>query len=421
MTQFRTLDHIVLPIIAWDPERPAEWINDHVAMVHATSNAYVVTGRDGDVVINTTSANQAPRARAKFEALLGGRYAPVKVIFTQSHPDHIGGWRTFGGDTAELIGQAMFSRICAERKMLAAFFAPRNANVLAAMIPPGTPDLGWFTTPDPEPLTTFGDEMAFTAGGRQYQLLSMPSGETLDALAVWLPEERIVFTGNWAGAVYGALPNFYTARGDRDRSIPGWLEDCDRLLALEPEVLITGHEQPIIGAGHIRATLGKVRDAVRYIHDETVRGMTSGATLPEIQAAMRLPEDLTPRDGRCPPHWIARSVWEEYAGWFRQERTSELYPTPPSAVWPEVVAMAGGPAAIAERALIHLKDGAPEKALHLIEMAVAAAPFDHSVRQTELAILDALADGTQGRIFDLLGWLEGRIMAARKALHGAAQ
>jgi hypothetical protein len=83
--------------------------------------------------------------------------------------------------------------------------------------------------------------------------------------------------------------------------------------------------------------------------------------------------------------------------------------------------MAGGPAAIAERALIHLKDGAPEKALHLIEMAVAAAPFDHSVRQTELAILDALADGTQGRIFDLMGWLEGRIMAARKALHGAAQ
>jgi alkyl sulfatase BDS1-like metallo-beta-lactamase superfamily hydrolase len=149
--------------------------------------------------------------------------------------------------------------------------------------------------------------------------------------------------------------------------------------------------------------------------------MTSGATLPEIQAAIRLPEDLAPRDGRCPPHWIARSVWEEYAGWFRQERTSELYPTPPSAVWPEVVTMAGGPAAIAERALAHLKDGAPEKALHFIEMAVVAAPSDQSVRTAELAILDALADDTQGRVFDLLGWLEGRIMAARRALHEAAQ
>ena len=416
MPQFRTLDHIVLPMIAWDPNRPAEWVDDRIAMVHATSNAYVVAGEDGDVVINTTSANQSPRARAKFEALLGRPLRPAAIVFTQSHPDHIGGWQTFADAGAELIGQAMFRRICAERKMLAPFFGPRNANVLAAMIPPGAPDLGWFTTPDPEPLTTFGDTMAFTAAGRRYQLISMPSGETLDALAVWLPDERTVFTGNWAGAIYGALPNFYTARGDRDRSIPRWLEDCDRLLALEPELLITGHEQPIVGADHIRTTLGKVRDTVQYIHDETVKGMTAGATLAEIQATLQLPTDLTPRDGRCPPHWIARSVWEEYAGWFRQERTSELYPTPASAVWPEVVAMAGGAGAIAGKARAHLADGDPEKALHLIEMAITAAPLDRTVRETELAILEALADRTEGRVFDLLGWIEGRIMAARKAL-----
>ena len=416
MPKFSTLDHIVLPLIAWDPARPAEWINDHIAMVHATSNAYVITSEDGDVLINTTSANQSPRAREKFEALLGRPLRPLKIVFTQSHPDHIGGWQTFADGDTELFGQEIFRRICAERKMLGTFFGPRNANVLATMIPPGSMDLSWFTTPNPEPLTTFADTLAFTAAGRRYELISMPSGETLDALAVWLPDERTAFTGNWAGAIYGALPNFYTARGDRDRSIPRWLEDCDRLLALEPEVLITGHEQPIVGAAHIRATLGKVRDAVRYIHDETVKGMTSGATLPEIQAALKLPPQLEPRDGRCPPHWIARSVWEEYTGWFRQERTSELYPTPPSAVWPEVVDMAGGAAAVADRAAQHLAAGEAEKALHLIEMALAAAPLDRKVRETELAILEVLADGTEGRIFDLLGWLEGRIMTAQQAL-----
>ena len=51
MTRYTTLNHIVLPMIAWDPDRPAEWINDHIAMVHATSNAYVVAGDDGDVVL----------------------------------------------------------------------------------------------------------------------------------------------------------------------------------------------------------------------------------------------------------------------------------------------------------------------------------------------------------------------------------
>ena len=416
MTRYRTVDHLILPMIAWDPARPAAWINDHIAVVHATSNAYVIVGDDGDVIINTTTAAQAPRAREKFEALLGRPLNPARIIFTQSHPDHTGGWQIFAGPQTEMIGQQMFRQICAERKMLGAFFGPRNANVLAAMTPPGAPGNNWFDTPDPEPLTTFSDELGFIVSDRRYQIISMPSGETLDALAVWLPDERIVFTGNWAGAIHGALPNFYTARGDRDRSIPRWLQDCDRLLALEPDLLVTGHEQPIAGAGRIRADLGNVRDAVRFIHDETVRGMAAGTPLPDIMAALTLPDDLTPRDGRCPPHWIARSVWEEYAGWFRQERTSELYPTPASAIWPELVEMAGGAVEVAARARAHLDIGAAEKALHLIEMAVVAEPDNRQVRETELAIYEVLADRTEGRIFDLLGWLEGRMIAARAAI-----
>ena len=416
MTRYTTLNHIVLPMIAWDPDRPAEWINDHIAMVHATSNAYVVAGDDGDVVINTGTAAQGPKVREKFERLLGRPLEVAKVVFTQSHPDHVGGWQVFADPGAELIGQRKFPQICAERRMLGPFFAPRNANVIAAMIPPGTNSHNWFDTADPAPLTTFADTLDFSVADRRCRLISVPAGETLDALAVWLPEEKTLFTGNWAGAIHGALPNFYTARGDRDRTIPGWLQDCDRLLALQPDVLITGHEQPIVGKDRIAADLGKVRAAVQFIHDHVVQGMTTGQTLPDIMATLRLPAELSPRDGRCPPHWIARSVWEEYAGWFRQERTSELYPTPPSAVWPEVVAMAGGPLALAERARAHLDDNDPERALHLIEMAVEADPADPTVRQTALAIYDALADRTEGRVFDLLGWLEGQMMANQEAL-----
>jgi alkyl sulfatase BDS1-like metallo-beta-lactamase superfamily hydrolase len=78
--------------------------------------------------------------------------------------------------------------------------------------------------------------------------------------------------------------------------------------------------------------------------------------------------------------------------------------------------MAGGPLALAERARAHLDDNDPERALHLIEMAVEADPGDRTVRETELTIYDALADQTEGKIFDLLGWLEGRMIATRDAL-----
>lgn len=418
-SRYSTHQHIVLPMIAWNPDRPAEWVNDHIAMVHATSNAYVLLGDHGDVVINTGTTAQGPHIREKFEDLLGRRLTVTKIVFTQSHPDHIGGWEVFADPDVEMIGQRMFGQICTERKMLGAFYGRRNANVLAAMLPPNAPSHNRFDTPEPEPLTTFTDGLEFTVSGRSYRLISVPSGETLDALAVWLPEEKTVFTGNWAGAIHGALPNFYTARGDRDRSIPGWLQECDLLLALEPELLITGHEQPIAGKARIAGDLGKVREAVQFIHNHVVQAMNAGAPLAEIMVTLSLPERLIPRDGRCPPQWIARSVWEEYAGWFRQEHTSELYPTPCSAVWPEVVAMAGGATALAERARAHLVAGDPERALHLIEMAVEAEPGNRIVRETESAIYNALVESTEGKIFDLLGWLEGRMIATRAALDKA--
>jgi len=108
-------------------------------------------------------------------------------------------------------------------------------------------------------------------------------------------------------------------------------------------------------------------------------------------------------------------VYEEYAGWFHQDRTSELYTTPQSAIWPELVEAMGGPEKVAERALDLLSKGEAEKALHFVEMAAICEPANRKVLETQIAVFEALADQTEGKIFDLLGWLEGRIMSAKRA------
>ncbi|GAA0317587.1 hypothetical protein GCM10009087_29980 [Sphingomonas oligophenolica] len=415
MTEFRTLDHPVIAMIRWDPRRPAEWINEHIAMVHAISNAYVITTADGDVVINSGTEQQGTRIREKFEELLGRPLDIRKLIFTQNHTDHIGGWPAFADPQTEIVAQKMTRQLVDERKMLTNFFTRRYTNVIASMMTGANKQVG---TPEilPAVLTTFDEEFDFTQGKTHFVLKSLWSGETQDSIAVWLPEERTVFTGNWAGAIHGALPNFYTARGDRQRSIPGWLAQCRDIVAQEPELLITGHEQPIQGTNRIKSDLMKVHDAVRHLHDETVKGMEAGSKLSDLMQTIVIPDHLTPRDGRCPPHWIVRAVHEEYAGWFRHEHTSELYATPTSAIWPDIVEAMGGAEQVACKAREELSAGHPEKALHFIEMAVGVAPSNKRVREVELAVLDALADGTQGRIFDLLGWLEGRIISARNAL-----
>lgn len=82
----------MVAMIHWDPARPAEWINDHIAMVHAISNVYLVAGEDGDIVINSGTEQQGATIREKFEDLLGRTLDIRKFVFTQNHTDHIGGW-----------------------------------------------------------------------------------------------------------------------------------------------------------------------------------------------------------------------------------------------------------------------------------------------------------------------------------------
>lgn len=417
MSRYRTSDHPMMAAVAWDPARPAVRITDFLMMVHATSNCYLIAGNDGDLLINAATLTQAPRAREKFELLLGRSLNIGKIIFTQSHPDHTGGWAVFAQGGTTMIAQREFERINAERKLLGPFFAARNRRVLSLLIPPAKKGGDyWFNGSDPVPAQTFSDSLNFEFSGRQFHLFTLSSGETEDSLGVWLPGEKILFIGNWAGAIMGAFPHFHTARGDRDRSVTRWLTHCQQMIDLAPEMLVTGHESPIIGNEAVRAHLCRLRDAVRYVHDETVKGMVAGRSLADLRASIALPKELETKPGRGPIDWYVRSVWEEYGGWFHHDLTSELYAEPASAIWPELAEMAGGAERLAQRAQALVAAGDPVRALHFSEIASAAAPRSRAVLEAHLAVLEALADQTEGRPFDLLGWLEGRIAETRAAL-----
>ena len=417
MSKYSTADHAVLKSIVWDPEKPAERVNDHILMSKSTSNSYLISSDQGDVIINTGTPYQGERTRERFEEILGRPVRAEKIVFTQSHPDHIGGWAAFADGNTETVVQREFPRICQERKLLARYFQPRAGRVLNAMMPKKEHSDAWYKgTRDPHPLTLFADYHQFSVGGRLFELHSTPSGETLDALIVWMPAERTLFIGNLFGAIQGALPNFYTARGDRDRSVAQFFRDMDLVLMLRPELFITGHDEPIAGAENIHAYLTKIRDAVRYIHDETVKGMNEHKDMWTLMQEIQLPGHLKPTPGRGPVSWYVRSVWEEYTGWFRSDLTSELYSLPPQSIWPQLATMAGGVDALIAQAQNHLDSGHTVQALHFIEIAIAAEPSNKSVRETEVSILEKLIEENGGLVFDELGWLENAIKEAREAI-----
>ena len=53
----------------------------------------------------------------------------------------------------------------------------------------------------------------------------------------------------------------------------------DKILDSEPEHLVPSHTQPISGKQNIRDAMIPYRDAIQYVHDQTIRFMNKGETL----------------------------------------------------------------------------------------------------------------------------------------------
>lgn len=394
-----------------DAAQEAVAINDHIFMARAVSNSYLVTTSDGDVLINTGMPHQGEEIKARFARVSGN---PVRtIVLTQGHIDHIGGWNCFHRPGVSTIAQANFGDVREYWTRLTAFITGRTGKLWArdrdSRINPAT------FPPEPVPTVTFVDSHSFTMGERRFELYSTPGGETTDSLVVWLPDERTAFTGNLTGPLFGHVPNLYTVRGDKIRSAIAFIHSVDRVLALEPELLITGHGEPIRGAEQIRRQLTRIRDATAYLRDKTFEGMNAGLDLWTLMGRISLPPELALPQGHGKVPWIVRAIWEEHVGWFRYESTTELYDVPPSTIWAEVAELAGTDALVA-RAESHLAAGRPLQALHFTGIALARDPAHEPALLAKLGAHRVLLERSGRENFSEVRWLESEIRDTEEAL-----
>jgi glyoxylase-like metal-dependent hydrolase (beta-lactamase superfamily II) len=374
-------------------------LGDGIFMSKNIANSYLITTRDGDVLINTGTDFEADTIRARFARVSEG---PLRVItFTQGHPDHVGGWNLFNSNEIQTIAQANHADVREYWRRLHPFYSRRIMALWGAFM-----DVDVTATLPPEPVltTAFIDSHAFEIGGRRFELYATPGGETTDSLVVWMPAHRTVFIGNLMGPFFGHVPNLYTLRGDKIRSSMAFIHSLDRVIALGPETLLNGHDV-VRGAGDIRQTLTKVRDATAFLRDGTIDGMNAGSDLWTLMRDVTLPSDLALPEVHGKVPWIVRAIWEEHAGWFRYESTTELYDVPPSSVWRDVVELSGA-AALIDRARAHVEQGRPLQALHLTDMVLAHEPGAAAALTVKRAALETLLRRSGRENFSEVQWLE---------------
>jgi alkyl sulfatase BDS1-like metallo-beta-lactamase superfamily hydrolase len=396
-------------------------INDFIYLSEGLSNAYLMTTPEGRIVVNTGMGFEAPVHKRNFDAIDD---RPIRyILLTQGHVDHVGGVDLLRQESTELVAHANNQTHQADDARIASFRAVRSGFAFAEAI-----GRAWKYIQEntggaipaqsrPTPDITFDDRCELELGGLRMELLWTPGGETTDSMVVWLPDHGVCFTGNLFSALFGHFPNLVTVRGDRYREALRFIQSLERVLALEPEMLLTGHHGPVVGRETIREELTRLRNAVQYVHDETVRGMNHGKDVHALMREIQLPKELEVGEGYGKVSWSVRAIWENYAGWFHHSSTTELYDVPPRAVHADLVELAGGAEAVAKRADQRLSKGEPVEAIYLAEVALSAAP--RNVEALEVMVTAHERLEAQSENFWLTQWLRKQLADLRATLRAA--
>ena len=324
---------------------PAVPITPFIFMSAGTSNSYLVTTEDGDVLINAGMDFEAPVHHRKFAAVSEG---PLRyIVLTQGHVDHVGGVGEYREDGVQVVAQRNLRRCQEDDRRIPGYRYWRNKVFFGRGVR--------VTAPEPVvPDIAFDQDYTFELGGLRFELHSAPGGETIDNACVHLPQHDILFSGNILGPLFPTFPNLYTIRGDKYRFADAYIETVEMLRDLQPEMLITGHFDPITGRAHIARELTRLRDAVAYVLEETLRGMNAGKSPFELMREIRLPAGLEVDERYGKVSWGVRGIFEAYGGWFHFDSTAELLVDAPSSINAEIAALrrsgrAGGEGAGAAR------------------------------------------------------------------------
>jgi glyoxylase-like metal-dependent hydrolase (beta-lactamase superfamily II) len=417
MTETKEAPPLANLVLSGEGQADAVAITPFVFMSRDISNAYLVTTSDGDLIVNTGMPDGAERTAALFAP---HRTGPLRyIVLTQSHADHFGGVPLLREAGTKIVGGPGFNEALADMMGLQSFFGPRTFKLWGATLKRDTPPKRVPTPAEVAPDILVDRTLTLELGERTFELISAPEGETVDNILVWMPREKIVFTGNTFGPVWLSMPFLNTLRGDKPRLVRTYLQTLDKVRSLGAEILITGHGDPIVGKDRIRADLDRIEAAVTYVRDYTLAGMKAGKTVHELMAGFAFPEDIRIGDFHGKASWAVKSIWREYSGWFHYEDgTTELYGVPRSAVYGDLAELAGGADKLAARAQAKLDAGAPLEALHLTDIALGAEPGNRAALTAKKGASEALLAASGGANLSETMWLKSEIAEIDKALAG---
>ena len=257
------------------------------------SNAMVIINDDHVMLVDTSVTPAAGRALV---AQIGSELTdkPIRYVFNSHyHFDHAHGNQLFG-DEVEIIGhdyvrQMHLSNVleqrtnrsftdvipdqiaqmkqqiartsdATERRQLETDLRIAEAHGAALRETVVTP-----------PNVTYSDTLTIHKGGREVQLHFVGRGHTGGDTMIFLPAERIVFTGDFLLGAPGSPRLSYMG----DSFVDEWPASLGRLKALDFDIIVPGHGQPFRERDQIDLYQRFLRDLWVQVSDLRAQGLTA--------------------------------------------------------------------------------------------------------------------------------------------------
>lgn len=355
------------------------------------SVTFIVTDT-GYIVVDPLTCVETARAALALVQQHVGKRPVVAVVYSHSHADHFGG--VAGITSAEdvkagrvrviapegflehavsehmLVGPAMARRA---RFQFGTTLGRGSAGEVTSGLGPGYAAGTMSLLAPTDMITRTGQEMTIDGVTLSFQVTR--DTEAPAEMHVYLPQFRAVFMAENANAT---LHNLLPPRGALVRDAKAWAEaltEALRLYADKSDVLLAAHGIPRWGSAVIREFLSKQRDAYKFLHDQTVRGINNGLTGAEIAERLQLPDALAHawynRGYYGTLRHNVKAVYQRYMGWYDANPAS-LDALPPVAASRRYVEAMGGAEAVLGKAEAAIQAGEYRWAAMLLNHVVFA-------------------------------------------------
>lgn len=247
--------------------------------IRGCNPGYVVTS-DGVVVVDTPQLpTRAMAMRKEAEDHGGIRY----LINTEHHVDHIFGNYYFKGAGAVVNHQGLYDNFMVVTGDLDPFAYAAEA------IPTDDPD-GQAIFPDRDQYyedpnkgtIVFTGDLTLRVGDHTFELLHTP-GHTPGQLAVHIPEERVVFTGD---TIFSECQTWLMAS-----NVDQWLDALERIRQLDVDHILPGHG-PVTTKAYLDIQRSNLLDWTAAVAAAVAKGWTREETIERVSFADRYPVDV---------------------------------------------------------------------------------------------------------------------------------